>query len=88
LSSVCSAIITASTASAKRPPRPRPSSSAPRLRACAGGRRENAHGTTTRDTNGAAAMPSATADCPSATPTATATAKASRADASRNTSPP
>ena len=53
-----------------------------------GGRRENAHGTTTSETNGAAAMPSATADWPSAIPTATASAKARRVIASRNTSPP
>ena len=38
-------------------------------------RRENAHGTTTSETSGAAAMPSATAVWPSAMPMATATGK-------------
>ena len=89
LSSVCSATITASTASAKRPPRASPSASASaRFSPDAGGRRENAHGTTISEKNGAAAIPSATAVCPWAMPTATATANASREHASRNTSPP
>ena len=88
--SVCSLSMITSTAAAKRPPRASPSSSSPAVRSCpdAAGRRENAHGTTTSETNGAAAMPSATAVCPEAIPTATASAKASRAHASRKTSAP
>ncbi len=61
---------------------------APRPRGPGAGRRENASGTTTSETNGAAAMPSATAVCPSAIPTATASANSSRDVASRKTSPP
>ena len=79
-----------STATAKRPPRARPSasSSVSALRAVAFGRRENAHGTTTSETNGAAAMPIATTVCPEAIPIATATANSSREVASMNTSAP
>ena len=88
LSSVCSASMIASTATAKRPPRATLSSSSSRRGPPARGWRANASGTTTSDTNGAAAMPSATAVCPSAIPTATASANISRDVASRNTSPP
>ena len=78
-----------STATAKRPPRARPSaSSSVFLRVLSRGRRENASGTTTSETNGAAAMPIATTDWPSAIPISTATANSSRAVASMNTSPP
>ena len=89
LSSVCSAIMMHSTATAKRPPRASPSaSSSAGLRAPAFGRRENAHGTTISETNGAAAMPIATTVCPEAMPTATATANSNREVASMNTSAP
>ena len=94
LSSVCSAAMIASTATAKRPPRATDSASGspcfspPALPPSTAGRRANASGTTTSETNGAAAIPSATAVWPSAIPTATASANSSRDVASRNTSPP
>ena len=50
--------------------------------------RDSAHGTTASDTNGAAAIPSATTDCPDAIPTATASANSSREVASISTRPP
>ena len=50
--------------------------------------RESASGTTASDTIGAAAMPSATTDWPSAMPTATATANSTREQASMSTSAP
>ncbi len=50
--------------------------------------RANAAGTTTSETNGAAAIPSATAVCPLAMPTATASAKQMRETDSISTSPP
>ena len=78
-----------STATAKRPPRARPSASSSLVLARGRlGRRENASGTTTSETNGAAAMPIATTDSPLAIPIAAATANSSRAVASMNTSPP
>ena len=58
------------------------------LRSVAFGRRENAHGTTTSETNGAAAMPIATTFWPEASPIRTATANSSREVASMNTSAP
>ena len=51
-------------------------------------KRPNANGITNSDTNGATAMPSATADCPVPIPTATASANKKRDVDSRNTSPP
>ncbi len=48
----------------------------------------SAHGTTTSDTIGAAAMPSATNDSPDATPATASTANMTRAQASKNTSAP
>ena len=48
-------------------------------------RRANAIGTTTSETNGAAAMPRATASWPVAIPTATANTKHRRESASMNT---
>jgi hypothetical protein len=51
-------------------------------------RRRKNQGTTSSDMSGATAMPSATADCPDATPTTTASAKQTREIASRNTSRP
>ena len=50
--------------------------------------RANAAGTTTSETNGAAAMPSATAVWPLAMPIATAIAKLMRETDSISTSPP
>ena len=50
--------------------------------------RASAGGTTASDTIGAAAIPSATADCPSAIPIATASANRQRELASISTSPP
>ncbi len=50
--------------------------------------RASASGTTARETIGAAAMPSATTDRPSAMPTATATANSTREQASISTSAP
>ena len=88
-SSVCSAAMMHSTATAKRPPRARSSSSSSGSGASlALGRRANAIGTTTRLTKGAAAMPSATKVCPDAIPIATATANSSREKDSMKTSPP
>ena len=51
-------------------------------------RRRSAHGTTTSDTNGAATMPSATADCPRAIPIATASGNMKRDSDSKRTSSP
>ena len=51
-------------------------------------RRANAAGTTTSDTNGAAAMPSATAVWPLVMPSATASAKHRRETDSISTRPP
>ena len=50
--------------------------------------RENANGITDSETNGATAIPSATALCPEAIPTATASANRNLEVDSRNTSPP
>ena len=92
LISVCSASIIANTATAKPVPwrSVRPPSASFTAPGSAGGsaRRQKKAGTTTSDTKGAAAMPIATADCPSAIPTITASAKQTRDVASRRTRPP
>ena len=83
LSSACSATMIASTAPANPAPsriEPRSPSGPPR--------RSIAHGTTSSETSGAAAMPSATTPCPDAMPTATASANRQREQDSSSTSPP
>ena len=57
-------------------------------RAARVGTGENANGITISDTNGATAIPSATAAWPEPIPTATASANRNREVDSRNTSPP
>ena len=84
LSRVCSASMIPATASAK-PVDSRAVDGAPALAATC---RRSAHGTTISETNGAAAMPSATNDSPSAIPTATSTGNMKRETDSISTSPP
>ena len=92
LRNVCSQSMISSTATANPAPWERvnwPSRSGSSSRAAGGGRRcIRATGTTTSDSNGAAAMPSATNVCPDAIPIATASANSARQLASMNTSPP
>ena len=87
LSSVCSASMIPATASAKPAGSRLAASLGPRLARPPRVRR-SAHGMTISETNGAAAMPSATASWPSAIPTATSDREQKREIDSMSTSPP